>query len=88
MRAYDFDIFLKTDHEDPSAFLDGFEEVLFDWFGGDVSPAIRSGRALVTCTSSGTSIEEAVRIVLQRLEQGGLQADHLEFPPDAFREAA
>lgn len=88
MRTYDFDIFLRADNVDPKAFLDRFEDNLFELFAGDVSPAIRSGRALVSCTSTGASIEEAVRTVLQRLEKAGLQAERIEIPPDCFREAA
>lgn len=78
MPTYEFTIVLA----DPRAFDDDalldFADRVFPDFGGDVTPAVSSGDALVECTMAAPSLEDAIHAVIHVLNREGVAPRRVE----------
>lgn len=84
MPTYEFTIILADPHAlDEDALLD-FADRIFPDFGGDVTPAVSSGEALVECTMDAPSLEEAIRTVIHVLKREGMAPRRVEVEAESL----
>lgn len=81
VRTYEFTIIL----DDPGIFdgeaLLDYADRLFEPFEGDVNPAVTAGTPVVDCTLEASSLETAIRRVVDALRREGLAIRHIEMEP-------
>ena len=81
VRTYEFTIILDNPSVfDGEALLD-YADRLFEPFEGDVNPALTSGTSVVDCTLEASSLEAAIRQVVEVLKREGLAIRRIEMEP-------
>ena len=81
VRTYEFTIILDNPTVfDGEALLD-YADRLFEPFGGDVNPAVTAGTPVVDCTLEASSLEAAIRQVVDVLRREGLAIRRIEMEP-------
>ena len=81
VRTYEFTIILDNPTVfDGEALLD-YADRLFEPFGGDVNPALTAGTPVVDCTLEASSLETAIRQVVDVLKREGLAIRRIEMEP-------
>ena len=88
MREFDFDVIVQWDGTAGDDFLDRCEATLKDAFQGDVTPAVKAGVPLVSCTLRGGSPEEAMLPVFKVLRDLHLSVRYVQFYPGVVGPAA
>jgi hypothetical protein len=84
VRTYFFDVIIDRDLCDGAEMTDR----VFEAFEGDVSPAVRAGVPLLSCSVEAETLDWAIRRVLEALPPLGAKAVRVEVEPGELAAAA
>ena len=78
MPTYEFTIILDNPGVFEGDALLDYTDRLFEHFEGDINPAVTAGTPVVDCTLEASSLETAIRRVVETLRQEGLTTRRIE----------